>query len=45
MPDLVIAACAEDHGSTVLRYGRDFDHTAAVTGQSVRWIVPAASTD
>ena len=45
VPDLIIAACAEDHGLTVLHYDRDFDHIASVTGQLVQWIVPAGSID
>lgn len=41
--DLLIAATAEVHGVEVLHYDRDFDRIAAVTGQPVRWIVPAGS--
>ena len=45
MPDLLIAACAEDHGLAVLHYDADFDHIASVTGQTVEWVVPAGSLD
>ena len=45
VPDLAIAACAEDHGLTVLHYDRDFDHIATITGQPTQWIVPAGSID
>lgn len=43
VPDLIIAAVAEHHGVCVLHYDRDFDRIAAVTGQSVEWVVPAGS--
>lgn len=39
IPDLVIAACAELAGLTVLHYDVDFAHIAKVTGQSQEWIV------
>ena len=45
VPDLIIAACAEDHGHTVLHYDADFDHIASITGQPTSWIVPAGSID
>lgn len=45
LPDLIIAATAERHDLTVLHYDRDFDLLAAVTGQSVQWVVPAGSVD
>ncbi len=41
--DLLVAACAELNGLTVLHYDRDFDAIAAVTGQPTRWVVPAGS--
>ena len=41
--DLLIAATAEVNGAEVLHYDRDFDRIAAVTGQRVRWIVPAGT--
>lgn len=40
LPDLVIAACAELSGATVLHYDSDYDLIAAVTSQPVRWIAP-----
>ena len=43
IPDLVIAATAEQHGATVLHYDKDFDLIAEVTGQPVEWIVPRGS--
>ena len=41
--DLLVAACAEVNGLTVLHYDKDFDAIAAVTGQPTRWVVPAGS--
>lgn len=43
LPDLLIAAVAERHRVMVLHYDRDFDHIAEVTGQPVRWVVPAGT--
>ena len=43
IPDLVIAACAESSGLTVLHYDADFDRIAAVTEQPVEWVVPRGS--
>jgi predicted nucleic acid-binding protein len=43
LPDLIIAACAEQHGLTVLHYDGDFDRIAAITGQKMRWVVPRGS--
>lgn len=45
IPDLLVAATAERHGATVLHYDADFDTIAAVTQQSVRWVVPPGSAD
>lgn len=39
--DLIIAACAELNGLTVLHYDKDFDLIAAVTDQAVEWLAPA----
>jgi predicted nucleic acid-binding protein len=39
LPDLLVAACAERAGLTVLHYDADFDRIAKLTGQAVRWIV------
>lgn len=40
LPDLIIAATAEEHGATVLHYDADYDRIAAITGQPVEWVVP-----
>ena len=38
--DLVIAACAEAAGLTVLHYDADFDRIGDVTGQAREWVAP-----
>jgi predicted nucleic acid-binding protein len=43
LPDLIIAACAERAGLTVMHYDADFDRIASVTGQPVQWVVPRGS--
>ncbi len=43
IPDLLIAAAAEQLDVAVLHYDADFDVIASVTGQSCRWVVPAGS--
>lgn len=43
--DLLIAAAAELANLVVLHYDRDYDRIADVTGQTVKWIVPAGSAD
>lgn len=45
IPDLLVAAAAEEHDLTVLHYDADFDLIAAVTGQRCQWIVAAGSAD
>lgn len=45
IPDLLVAAAAEEHRLTVLHYDADFDLIAAVTGQRCQWVVPAGSAD
>ena len=45
LPDLLIAACAEQVGATILHYDQDYDHIADITGQSTAWIVPRGSVD
>ena len=45
VPDLLIAAAAEQAGLTLLHYDSDFDLIAKVTGQGCEWIVPAGSID
>jgi predicted nucleic acid-binding protein len=39
LPDLLVAACAEQAGLTVLHYDADFDRIAAVTAQPMQWVV------
>ncbi|MCW2907336.1 MAG: vapC18 [Actinomycetia bacterium] len=43
LPDLIIAAAAEQHGATVLHYDADYDRIAAVTGQPVEWVAARGS--
>lgn len=43
LPDLLIAACAERAGLTVLHYDADFDRVGELTGQATRWVVPRNS--
>lgn len=43
IPDLLVAAAAEDRGAVVLHYDVDFDLIASVTGQRCQWVVPAGS--
>ena len=43
VPDLLIAACAQMNGLTVLHYDSDYDTIAAVTGQPTEWVVPAGT--
>lgn len=45
IPDLLVAAAAEQAGYTVLHYDADFDLIASVTGQPCQWVVPAGSVD
>jgi predicted nucleic acid-binding protein len=45
IPDLLVAAAAEQRSLTVLHYDADFDLIATVTGQSTRWVVPAGQAD
>lgn len=40
LPDLIVAACAEGAGLTVLHYDADFDRIAGITGQATRWVLP-----
>lgn len=41
--DLLVAACAEHAGLTVLHYDADYARIAAVTGQPEEWVVPRGS--
>lgn len=45
VPDLLIAAAAEDQGLVVLHYDADFDFIAQVTGQAAEWVSPAGTID
>jgi predicted nucleic acid-binding protein len=45
LPDLIVAAAAEQAKLTVLHYDGDFDLIAAVTGQAMEWVVPKGSVD
>jgi predicted nucleic acid-binding protein len=45
IPDLLVAAAAEEQNLTVLHYDADFDLISAVTGQPCRWVAPAGSLD
>ena len=43
VPDLLIAAAAEESGLAVLHYDADFDLIARVTGQPCEWVVPSGT--
>lgn len=43
LPDLLVAACAERAGLTVLHYDADFERIAEITGQETQWILPRGS--
>jgi predicted nucleic acid-binding protein len=43
IPDLLIAATAEEQGMVVLHYDTDFDLISEVTGQPVEWVSPPGS--
>jgi predicted nucleic acid-binding protein len=43
LPELLVAACAERAGLSVLHYDADFDRIAAITRQPVRWVLPRGS--
>jgi predicted nucleic acid-binding protein len=45
IPDLLVAAAAEESGLAVLHYHADFDVIARVTGQPCEWVVPAGTID
>ena len=45
IPDLLIAAAAEELGVAVLHYDADFDLIASVTGQRCQWVVPAGTVE
>lgn len=43
LPDLLVAACAEQAGLAVLHYDADFERIAELTGQQIQWVVPRGS--
>ncbi len=43
LPDLLVAACAEHAGLTVLHYDSDYDRIARITRQPTQWVVPRGS--
>lgn len=45
IPDLLIAAAAEELDVAVLHYDADFDLIATVTGQRCEWVVPAGTVE
>jgi predicted nucleic acid-binding protein len=45
LPDLLVAAAAEELGVIVLHYDTDFDHIAKVTGQRCEWVVEPGTVD
>ncbi|MEU3147301.1 MULTISPECIES: PIN domain nuclease [unclassified Streptomyces] len=45
LPDLLIAATAEQNRATILHYDGDFDMIASLTGQPTQWVVPPGSAD
>jgi predicted nucleic acid-binding protein len=45
LPDLLIAACAQEAGVDVLHYDRDFDRLAQVLAFESRWLAPPGSLD
>ncbi len=45
IPDLLVAAAAEQAGYTVLHYDADFDLIASVTGQPCQWVVRPGTVD
>jgi predicted nucleic acid-binding protein len=45
VPDLLVAAAAEEAGLVVLHYDADYDRIAGVTGQPCEWVVPPGIVD
>lgn len=43
IPDLLVAAAAEERDLVVLHYDADFDRIAAITGQRCQWVTPAGT--
>jgi predicted nucleic acid-binding protein len=45
IPDLLVAAAAEELSISVLHYDADFNLISEVTGQPSQWVVPAGTID
>lgn len=45
LPDLLIAACAQDAGIGVLHYDREYDRLREVLNFESRWVAPAGTLD
>jgi predicted nucleic acid-binding protein len=45
IPDLLVAAAAEELNVAVLHYDADFDLITSVTGQRCQWVVPAGTAE
>jgi len=45
IPDLLVAAAAEELDIAVLHYDADFDMIASITGQRCQWVVPAGTVE
>ena len=45
IPDLLVAAAAEELGVAVLNFHADFDRIADITGQRCEWVVRAGTVD
>lgn len=43
IPDLLVAACAEENELIVVHYDKDFDLISQLTGQPAKWVVPRGS--
>jgi predicted nucleic acid-binding protein len=43
LPDLIVAACAEGAGLTVLHYDADYERIAQITGQPAQWVIARGS--
>jgi len=43
LPDLLVAACAEVAGLTILHYHADYERIATLTGQPTQWVLPRGS--
>lgn len=45
VPDLLVAAAAEELDVAVLHYDADFDLIAQATGQRCQWVVPRGTVE